>query len=289
MSAGSYRSIRILTRLYLGLFLLPMVQGCERTPALLYPDHPVGLAATALRDTGFAWQTRQSDHFRIHFQSDSYAADHIDQFVKDAEQARAIGLEVLGEKRFIPRIDVFHLKSREQVKRLTDYPVRGWTDPDSRTVLLVRSSSANQGERHEIAHVLSHGLWGHSRDWLTSGWMSEAVATYAGGPCSGYSIDEIAAYLDRRGELIPLDSLARKFRSYNDLVAYLQAGSLIGYLRKTYGLERVRELWDQGFERFESILQRSPAAVDGEWRRHLRASYPEPRVEWAPIKQNGCQ
>ncbi len=55
--------------------------------------------------------------------------------------------------------------------------------------------------------------------------MSEALATYAGGPCSGYSIDEIAAHLERRGELIPLDSLARRFRSYNDLVAYLQAGS----------------------------------------------------------------
>ena len=273
----------------LALFLLAVASGCERTPEFLYPDHPMGLAVAALQDTAFTWRTRETDHFRIHFQPDSYAADHIDRFVKDAELARANGLRVVGEKRFIPRIDVFHLNSRDQMKRITGYPVRGWTDPESRTVLLVRSSSANQGERHEIAHVLSHSLWGHSRDWLTTGWMSEALATYAGGPCSGYSIDEISAYLDRRGELIPLDSLAPQFRSYNDLVAYLQAGSFFGYVLEAYGLPRVRALWEKGFEHFHAILEKPPAAVDAEWRSHLRASYPDPRVDWTPLKKAGCQ
>lgn len=274
---------------YLALFLLPTASSCDRTPPFLYPDHPMGLAVQALRDTAFTWQTRESEHFRIHFQPGSYAATHIDQFVKDAELARAIGLSVLGEKRFIPRIDVFHLKSREQVKRLTGYPVRGWADPDSRTVLLVRGSASSQGERHEIAHVISHSLWGHSRDWLTTGWMSESLATYAGGPCSGYSTDEISAYLDRRQELIPLDSLALHFRSYNDLVAYLQAGSFIGYVRATYGLPRIRELWNHGFEQFERILRKTPPAMDAEWRQHLRAAYPVPKVDWAPLKKDGCQ
>jgi hypothetical protein len=202
---------------------------------------------------------------------------------------RANGLRLLGEKRFIPRIDVFHLTSRDQVKRLTGYAVRGWTDPESRTVLLVRNSSANQGERHEIAHVLSHGIWGHSRDWLSTGWMSEALATYAGGPCSGYGIDEIVAYLDRRDELISLDSLATGFRSFNDLVAYFQAGSFFGYVLDQYGLPRIRALWEQGFERLESILGKTPATIDAEWRTHLSRAYPAPKVDWAPIKQFGCQ
>jgi len=118
---------------------------------------------------------------------------------------------------------------------------------------------------------------------------SPALATYAGGPCSGYSIDEIAAYLDSQGELIPRDSLARKFRSYNDLVAYLQAGSFFGYLLENYGLPRVRTFWEQGFERFERIFKKTPAVVDAEWRNHLKVLYPEPSVDWAPLKKNGCQ
>jgi hypothetical protein len=276
-------------RPYTVMFVLAATQGCERPPAFLYPDHPTGLAAAALADTTFTWQTRQSEHFRIHFQSGSYAADHIDEFVKDAEEARAIGLRVLKERRFIPRIDVFHLESRDQVKRLTGVPVRGWTDPESRTVLLVRKSSSNQGERHEVAHVLSHTLWGHSRDWATTGWMSEAVATYAGGPCSGYSIDEIVAYADRQGDLIPLDSLGRKFRSYNDLVAYLQAGSFIGYIQHSYGVSPLRALWNQGFEQLETILGKTPAAIDTEWRNHLKSLYPNPQVEWVALKKDGCQ
>jgi hypothetical protein len=119
--------------------------------------------------------------------------------------------------------------------------------------------------------------------------MSEALATYAGGPCSGYEIDEIVAYLDWQGELIPLDSLAPKFRTFNDLVAYLQAGSFFGYIRETYGLARVRALWEEGFDQFENILEKPPSVVDAEWRRFLKASYPEPEVDWAPLKKDGCQ
>lgn len=156
-------------------------------------------------------------------------------------------------------------------------------------MLLVRSSAANQGERHEIAHVLSHNLWGHSRDWLTTGWMSEGLATYAGGPCSGYNIDEIVAYLDQQGGLIPLDSLATEFRSYDDLIAYLQAGSFVGYIRETYGLARVRALWEQGFEQLETILAETPSAIDAEWRAHLKSAYPMPKVRWEPLEKEGCQ
>jgi hypothetical protein len=119
--------------------------------------------------------------------------------------------------------------------------------------------------------------------------MSEAVATYAGGPCSGYRIDEIVAYADRQGDLIPLDSLARQFRSYDDLVAYLQAGSFIGYVQESYGLSTVRALWDQGFEQLETILGKTPGAIDTEWRNHLRSVYPHPQVKWAVLKKNGCQ
>jgi hypothetical protein len=119
--------------------------------------------------------------------------------------------------------------------------------------------------------------------------MSEALATYAGGPCSGHSIDEIVAYGDRQSELIPLDSLALKFRTYNDLIAYLQAGSLFGYIREIYGLAKVRALWVGGFEQFEAILKKSPSGVDAEWRKHLKALYPEPKVDWTSLKKNGCQ
>jgi hypothetical protein len=284
-------------QLAFGAVLLLIAMGCDRTPegsvakqvADPRSNGPMGLAYVVLRDTAFTWQTKETDHFRIHFQTGSYAADHMDQFVKDAEEARASGLRILGATDFEPRIDVFHLESRDQMKRITDHPVRGWTDPVAKTVLLVRKSAANQGERHEIGHVLSHNLWGHSHDWGTTGWMSEALATYAGGPCSGYEIDEIVAYLDRRGELIHLDSLAPNFRTFNDLVAYLQAGSFFGYVRETYGLARVRALWEQGFNKFENIFEKSPSVVDAEWRKFLRTSYPEPKVDWAPLKRDGCQ
>lgn len=68
------------------LFMLPLAWGCDRTRELPFPDHPMGLAAATLQDTTFTWRTR--------------------------------------EKRFMPRIDVFHLKSRDQMKRITEYSER---------------------------------------------------------------------------------------------------------------------------------------------------------------------
>ena len=253
-------------------------------------DPPMGrLAATVLRDTAFSWLTRRTEHFRIHVQPGTYAAGHLDRYVADAEEARENALRLLGEREFRPRIDVFHLESRDQMRHITEFAVRGWTDPEARTVLLVRGTPSNQGERHEIAHVLSHNLWGHSHDWLTTGWVSEGLATWAGGRCSGYTLDEIVAYLDRRGELIPLDSLARRFRSFDDLVAYLQAGSFVGWVREMHGLPAVRRLWDQGFDSLPAILGKDARAVDAEWRARLRSRYPAPRVDWAPMKAQGCQ
>ncbi len=106
---------------------------------------------------------------------------------------------------------------------------------------------------------------------------------------SGYAWPTQHAYADRQGERIPLDSLARKFRSYNDLLAYLQAGSFIGYVQETYGLSPVRALWDQGFEQLETILGKTPAAIDTEWRSHLKSLYPRPQIKWVALKKSGCQ
>src|SRR5688572_21865775 len=99
-------------RFHIALLLL-FSSACAKDRG--YADHPMGLAFVALRDTAFTWLTQETDHFRIHYQAGSYAADHIEQFVDDAEQARGNGLQVIGADRFRSRIDVFHLTSREQM------------------------------------------------------------------------------------------------------------------------------------------------------------------------------
>jgi hypothetical protein len=60
-------------------------------------------------------------------------------------------------------------------------------------------------------------------------------------------------------------------------------------VHETYGLAHVRALWERGFEQLETILGKSPAAMNAEWRSHLRRLYPEPKVDWAPLKKDGCQ
>jgi hypothetical protein len=84
------------------------------------------------------------------------------------------------------------------------------------------------------------------------------------------------ADFDRQGELISLGSLAPNFRAFNDLIAYLQAGSFFGYVR------------EQDFDQFENILERAPSHGGCRMAEVLENFFASPRGR-ATLKGNGCQ
>jgi hypothetical protein len=119
----------------------------------------------------------------------------------------------------------------------------GWSVTAEGTAFFVANDSVHPALRHEIMHLLS---W---RMWRTPGvaWLSEGVASVAGGQCRGWSFDDVAAALDRDHRPVPLDSLGDfVFAGETGAAYYLESASVVSFIDRTYGRRRLREFWRTG-------------------------------------------
>jgi hypothetical protein len=249
------------------------------------PAH--GLARLALDNPAFHWLTTETEHAEVHVEVGSFAAGRMAELEKRVESARAHDLEMLGEREFEPRIHVFYVESRERMKRLVGYPVTGWTEAESGTTVLVASEDWSPFERHEIMHVLSLTVWGPPRE--PGDWLQEGIGAAAEDRCGAYAGRQFAAGLARRGEIIPLSTLISAFRREDDLVAYLEAGSLVTYLLETYGLASLWKLWHDGAGAAPAAFGKPLEEIELDWRRWLDLTPdPAPDVDLERISDKGC-
>ena len=250
-------------------------------------DQPVGLARALLGDNSFEFVTVEQKHFRFYYQPNSFAASHLDSLCVNAEFARRHGLAVLQEAEFPEIIDVFYLQSRDDMNRAIGYSVKGFSDWRSRTVLIVVNEEIRAYHAHEIMHVLSANLWGFPAD--SNHCFLEGLAVFADSPCLGYSLHEIAAYMEHERLLIPLDVMFERFRQQADVPSYMQAGSLVEYLIESYGSQKFKRLWQEGMQKCDRIIGISLERLETDFKNHLKAKHPRaPVVDWELLLSRGC-
>ena len=86
-----------------------------------------------------------------------------------------------------------------------------------------------------------------------------------------------------------LDRLFGSFRAEDDLVAYLQAGSLFEFIAASGGIEAVREVWESGLADAPRILGLDRAELERRWLIELESSWePVPDAAWDEIREAGC-
>jgi hypothetical protein len=94
--------------------------------------------------------------------------------------------------------------------------------------------------------------------------------------------------LDER-VLLDLELLLEAFRAQDDLIAYLQAASLVEFVasQKTEGGLRV--LWSDGLGAAPRLLGISRSQLERRWLDWLEASYAAiPDQAWQRIRSDGC-
>ena len=256
-------------------------------------DDPVGYAARALNNQGFDWKTQSSDHFRLYYLPASVAEREIDTLIKQNEAYLASHLALLGVAEYDKIISIFYCESRDQVKEICSYPVRGISQPGSRTVLTIRNGEETGREAHEIMHVVSFDLWG-GWEWKRApalSWLSEGLACYADVPCNGYEPAELAAHILKNTEnSVPLDSLATNFRQQPEMIGYMLMASFVQFVRDQYGMELFHALWNEGYDGFEKVFGKDVATIEQEWHKYMDTKYPNPQVpDWADLTEHGCK
>ena len=87
---------------------------------------------------------------------------------------------------------------------------------------------------------------------------------------------------------MPLFQLISSFYEQDDLIAYLQAGSVVEYLLERYGRDRFRVLWRSGA--IKEAYGSSVESIEWEWAAWLRSTPVELRpVSTAGLRRIGCR
>ena len=152
------------------------------------------------------------------------------------------------------------------------------------TVVLVGLGENSVALRHELTHAIAFNAWGPPRDGAP--WLAEGLATWVAGDCAGQPIHDLARDRRARSESIPLQDLLHDFARQNDIVSYLQSGSLIGYILATYGADALEHVWRDGEDGLHAIGV-DEARLERDWLRFIDAR-PAARMDWTAIREHGC-
>ena len=140
----------------------------------------------------------------------------------------------------------------------------------NRKAVVIHEVSHVVAARHEDNSFFSEGLAVFLQDRF--GGDSDGLTHYQEPP--NLSLD--ALIVKYRHRLIPLKSLSLGNEVFAEngapeqrKLAYLEAGSFIKYLYETYGVWRLRELYDSRTLNYDRVYGRSIQELEADWRNHV--------------------
>ena len=238
-----------------------------------------------LEDDRYEWIALENEDVRVYYPVGSYAETQRNVLLERAEEARATVLERLCGTEYQSLLHLFYVDSREDMANLTGNPVTGYSYFRDHAVVIVFNESWRAFERHELAHAITLGTW----ETPAGPAVVEGLATYADGECGGYENGRIVRTILDGGALISLQSLTEDFRGQDDLIAYLQAASIIEFMVHRMGPDSLSHLWDQGLQASPALLGTSALSFRAEFEDWLAAAYnPVPATAWEAIRSDGC-
>ena len=273
----------------------PAVEPVAAEPdAPTRPDGSPDFVARALALPDVQWDSLATPTATVYTQPGTHAGDHADSLAAEVEGAVRHALRRIDEPAFPHRLRVFFAGSRDEMGAILGQPVTGAAIAEQHAVFLVAAPDWRPLTKHEVFHAVSIGLWGHplgplSREtFFAGGWLREGTATAAEGRCASVPLHDVVAAMQREADLIPLDTLATAFYEQNDVDAYLQAGSLLDYVRQEHGLDAIRQLWDRGPEAFPEATGATAAEVEAAWHAWLAGIPVRDTPELDALRDEGC-
>jgi len=265
-----------------GLLFLLFVAGCTGSSETATRSSQT---RRLLEDDRYDWVTVETENTRIHFPSGSYAQTQRSLLPARAEESRQTVLARLSESEYRDPIHLFYVDSRGDMERLTGSPVAGFSYHNDHVILIVFNDRWRAFERHELTHTVTLGKWTNPAGPA----VVEGLATYVDGTCGGYDNGRVMRTIIELGSLISLETLVRDFRQQDDLIAYLQAASIIDFVVHRQGRETLGLLWDQGLQAAPSLLQIPADVFMQELEAWLSSTYyPVPAGAWDSIRAGGC-
>lgn len=260
-----------------------------RGPEIGEQAEPLGVARYLLDEPGARWERLVRDRVRLYAPRGSRAAARLEAFASEAKDA-VFELAVLLQLPavYTEPVDLFFVDSRRDMQRLIGASPNGFSDPVSRTAVLVVDSTGYSPVRHELTHILSWRAWGPPGPFTD--WMLEGFAVFADWRrCREEDLHGVAGYLEKEGQLITIDALVRGFRDFDNSLTYLQGGSLVHFAFERFGIAKFRDLWHRGMDNLTFVTAMTLPQLDEAWRAWIRQRARVPQRDWRRLIESGCR
>jgi hypothetical protein len=234
------------------------------------------------------WTDRRANISFV-FPSKGYGYDHRQQLIQACLDGVKHDLEILQLPAFTDTFTIRFLDSRQDMNRFVGHPNSGTTltQPYRIIYMVVNEQENGPPIPHELMHMICLVDWGDPDP--TSLWMHEGLAAFSQNSCNGFSDEQIYRYLAAHRMLLPIDSLGRTFYQEPEMVTYHQAGWMAGYLLGHYGVEKVRELWQQGIYHSNEIYGTPFSQVEADIKAAAERDYAKaPDIDWKSFEV-GCR
>jgi len=204
-------------------------------------------------------KTRETPKIIFH-----YAPDLPGASVKKAVQLNLgfhRGLEKTMRMRYDGRIHVFLYATAEQMRTITGSSAAAFSN-GTRSI----HQPHDYDDAHEMVHIFALQIPKETLSLPPDGFFVEGLATALQKEDAGIAIDDYAAVYAQAGRLPRLYELRREWMrmSMPGVHTYHVAGSLIGFLIETFGIEKVKVLYGNCLE-CEGVLGVSFVRLERDW------------------------
>jgi hypothetical protein len=168
-----------------------------------------------------------------------------------------------------PLIYIFVLDSDWRLSELLHVSAYGASEPKDHAIFVVTGHP--EVLAHELTHEVMANLWGSSEPWITEGFAAKIAG-------SDDADDRVRRILSTRSisgknDYIPLGDMVNAdwiAAWYPSATTYPELASFVGFLLRTYGTDRVENVWRGGSRSIQRVLGKSLAQLEGEWKASVK-------------------
>lgn len=228
------------------------------------------------------------NQFRIYCKPDSYAAGHLTALKNELDIAMGRIKDVTGINNYASGLNLLAVDSEDQMKEITGLHVKGMAIIGHDMVVFVYNDKIRPQFKHEIGHYITHDEWGEPAYRL----LDEGFATFTDNQCFyDNPIYSINAYMLKNNKLLAFDALVNNFdaeTAKSDVVTYLQSAGIVKYLYEKYGIAKFKQLWTEGFTKFETIYGFSTKQLEKDWLAYVGGITIPQGFDWEKLMKEGC-
>jgi hypothetical protein len=217
------------------------------------------------------------------FPSNGFAYDNRDSIVNACFDVIKHDLSIIHQNEYADTIVAQFMNSRNEMLENTGIPVSEYAVPEKRKIWFVSDKDISPLMTHEFMHMITISFWGQPP--RQSYWLKEGITVYAQNSCSGFTVEQIYAFFEKKNMLIAIDSLVAHFYKEPMMIAYHQSAYISQYLIETYGVQKFSLLWQSGIGSFEKIYGIQLNQILLNIKNKLDKKYPEaPDIDWSTFK-----